>query len=161
VLQIDDPVKVRGFVGPFGQAPSDFSARTIVTTADVRAVMKVDWQPPTSGAFSTISADGLILNLEGAGHFHHLVRGWVVTDLTDLSQAPSVVPQSDGRGTFVIRTQGIAQVFLEFEPFAEALADSIADGLLVSKFNAVGEYDDIAAALTVGVVELFLNPTQD
>ena len=160
-LQIDDPVKVRGFVEPFGQAPSDFSAWTIVTTADVRAVMKVDWQPPTNGAFSTVSADGLILNLEGAGHFHHVVRGWVVSDLTALSQAPAVVPQSDGRGTFVIRNQGTTQVFLEFEPFAEALADSIDDGLPVSKLNAVGEFDDATAALTVGVVELFLNPSQN
>ena len=160
-LRIDDPLKVRGFVEPFGQAPSDFSVRTIVTAADVLAVMKVDWRPPTTEAFSTVSADGLILNLEGVGHFHQLVRGWVVTDLTALSQAPSVVPQSDGRGTFVIRNHGTTQVFLEFEPFAEALADAVDDGIPVSKFNAVGEFDDAAAALTVGVVDVFLKPAQN
>jgi hypothetical protein len=122
--------------------------------------MKVDWRPPTGEAFSTLSSEALVLNLDGVGHFHHLVRGWIVTDLTELSQAPSVVPEADGRGMFVIRLQGTVQVYLEFEPFVEALAQWIDDGLLVNKFEAVGVYDDATAALTVGVVEIKLSPGQ-
>ncbi len=157
-LQIDGPVKVRGFVEPFGQAPADFAAQTIVTVDDLRTLMKVDWRPPTGEAFSTLSAEQIVLNLDGAGHFHHLVRGWILTDLTDLAQAPSVVPEGDGGGMFVIRLHGSVQVFLEFDAFVEALTQWIDDGQLVNKFEAVGVFDDAAAALTVGVVEIKLGP---
>jgi hypothetical protein len=61
---------------------------------------------------------------------------------------------------FVIRLQGTVQVFLEFDAFVEALAQWIDDGLLVNKFEAVGVFDDAAAALTVGVVEIKLSPGQ-
>jgi hypothetical protein len=159
-LQIDGSVKVRGFVEPFGQAPPDFAAQTVVTVDEVRALMKVDWCPSTGEAFSTLSSEQLVLNLDGVGRFHHLVRGWIVTDLTELLQAPSIIPEADGRGVFVIRLQCTAQVFLEFESFVEALAQWIDDGLLVNKFEAVGEFDDAAAALTVGVVEIKLRPGQ-
>ncbi len=157
-LQIDGPVKVRGFVEPFGQAPADFAAQTIVTVDEVRALMKVDWRPPTGEAFSTISPEQLVLNLDGVGHFHQLVRGWIVTDLTELLQAPSIVPEEDGRGVFVIRLQGTVQVFLEFDAFVEALAQWIDEGLLVNKFEAVGVFDDAGAALTAGMVEIHLSP---
>jgi hypothetical protein len=157
-LQIDGPVKVRGFVESFGQASPDFAAQTIVTVDEVRTLMKVDWRPPTGEAFGTLSSEQLVLNLDGVGRFHHLVRGWIVTDLTQLSQAPSVIPEADGRGMFVIRLQGTVQVFLEFGAFAEALAQWIDDGLRVNKLEAVGEFDDASAALTVGVVEIKLSP---
>lgn len=160
LLQIDGPVKVRGFVEPFGQAPPDFAAQTIVTVDEIRTLMKVDWRPPTGEAFSALSSEQLMLNLDGVGHFHHLVRGWIVADLTELSQAPSVVPEEDGRGMFVIRQQGTVQVFLEFEAFVEALAQWIDEGLRVDKFEAVGVFDDAVAALTVGVVEIKLSPTR-
>jgi hypothetical protein len=157
-LQADGPVKVIGFVEPFGQAPPDFAAQTIVAVDSVRALMKVDWQPPTDEAFSTLSAEALVLNLDGAGCFHHLVNGWVDVDLTELSQAPSVVPEADGRGTFVIRFQGATtQVFLEFKPFVEALTQWIDDGLQVHKFEAVGDFDDAASALTAESVDVKLS----
>jgi hypothetical protein len=159
-LQTGAPVKVRGFVEPFGQAPPDFAAQTIVTVDEVRTLMKVDWRPPTGEAFSTLASEQLVLNLDGVGHFHHLVRGWIVTDLTELSQAPSVIPEPDARGMFVIRLQGTTQVYLEFEPFVEALIQWIDDGLLVNKLEAVGVFDDATAALTVGVVEIKLSPGQ-
>jgi NADPH:quinone reductase-like Zn-dependent oxidoreductase len=101
-----------------------------------------------------------VLNLDGVGRFHHLVRGWIVTDLTELSQAPSVIPEADGRGMFVVRLQGTAQVFLEFEPFIEALAQWIDDGLLVKKIEVVGGFDDTAAALAAEAVEIKLSPGQ-
>ena len=159
-LQINGPVKVRGFVEPFGLAPPDFAAQTIVTIEEVRALMKVDWRPPTSEAFITLSPEQLVLNLDGVGHFHHLVRGWIVTDLTELSQAPLLVPEEDGRGVFVIRLQGTAQVFMEFEAFIEALSQWIDDGLMVNKFNAIGVFNDTITAFTVEVVEIKLSPGQ-
>jgi len=157
VLAVDDPVKVRGFVQPFGQAPADFNAQTIISVSDVRAFMKVQWAPPSAAAFDSISIDGLVLNLDDAGAFHHVVRGWVVTDLMDLGPSPTVVPRADGAGLFVLRYQGVVQVVLVFEDFIEALQGYLADGAAVHTLGAVGQFDAASAALTADVVEVQLN----
>ncbi len=156
-LAVDAPVKVRGFVQPFGQAPADFNAQTIISLADFRAFMRVQWAPPSDAAFESISAYGLVINLDGAGAFHHVVRGWVVTDLMDLGQSPMVVPRADGTGLFVLRYHGIVQVVLVFEDFTEALQGYLADGAAVHTLGAVGQFDAASAALTADVVEVQLN----
>lgn len=156
-LAADDPVKVRGFVQPFGQAPADFNARTIISVADVRAIMKVQWTPPSGDAFDSVSNDGLVLNLEGTGGFHHVVRGWVVTDLTASSPAPMLIPRADGTGLFVLRSHGIVQVVLTFDEFIEALQDSLQGGGVVNKLGAVGEFDDAVNVFTADIIELQLN----
>ena len=152
--ETDDPVKVRGFVQPFGQAPADFNALTIINVADVPAFLKVHWTPPSTSAFASISADGLTINPEGVGTFHHVIRGWVVTDLTDLTQAPAVVPRSDGTGLFVVRYHGIVQVVLTFDDFVQVLQGYLEDGAAVQKLGAVGEFDDLGAVLTADVIEV-------
>jgi Domain of unknown function (DUF4382) len=152
----DAPVKVRGFVQPFGQAPADFNAQSIIGVADVRAFMKVQWMPPSDGVFSGISTDGLVLNLDPVGAFHYLVRGWVVTDLTDAVQAPAVVPRADGTGLFVIRYHGAVQVVLTFDDFIDALQGYLDDGAAVHNLGAVGAYDDATAALTADMVDIQL-----
>ena len=156
-LSADDPVKVRGFVQSFGQAPADFNARTIISVADVRAFMKVSWAPPSDTPFESISTDGVLLNLDGVDPFHHLIRSWVVTDLTDLQQAPSVVPRADATGLFVIRRHGVVRVVLVFGDFIEALQGYLDDGAAVKKLGAVGEFDDASAVLTADVIEIQLN----
>jgi hypothetical protein len=157
LLAADAPVKVRGFVQPFGQAPADFNAQTIISVSDVRAFMKVQWTPPGDTAFESISADGLVLNLDGVGSFHHVVRGWVVTDLTDSGLSPMVVSRADGTGMFVIRYHGMVQVVLVFDDFIEALQGYLEDGASVHTLSGVGDFDDLTAALTADVVEIQLN----
>ena len=46
----DTPVKLKGFVAPFGMAPPDFSAFTLVDVADLKAFIKVNWTPATDYA---------------------------------------------------------------------------------------------------------------
>jgi hypothetical protein len=156
-LSVDAPVKVRGFVQPFGQAPADFNAQTLIGVADVPAFMKVQWSPASDTAFQSIGADGLVLNLDGAGVFHHLIRGWVVTDLTTLGLPPTVAPQSDSNGLFVLRNHGIVQVMLVFDDYAEALQGYLEEGAAVRKIAAVGAFDDASAVLTADVIEIQLN----
>lgn len=154
-VQTGSPVKVRGFVNPFGAPSPDFTAQTIISVEDLQALLKVHWHPPTNVAFESVSADGLTLNLENAGRFHHVFRGWVGTDLTQLGLPVSVIPQADGRGCFALHyADGSIQVYLEFENFAEALTADLADNLLVRKLHATGEFDDAGAILTADVVEV-------
>ncbi len=154
---VASPVKVRGFVQPFGQAPADFNAQTIIGPGDVRAYMRVNWTPPSENAFDSVSAEALVLDLTDAGRFHHLIRGWLVTDLTGLGQPVSLAPRSDGGGLFVIRFHGIVQVFLTFDDFSAALEGYLEDGTAVHKLGAVGEFNDESATLTADLIELKLN----
>ena len=66
-LMQESPVKVIGFTRPFGQAPADFQAQTIVDVADINANLAIDWLPATTNPFTDISSEALTLNLEGHG----------------------------------------------------------------------------------------------
>jgi hypothetical protein len=156
-LAVDAPVKVRGFVQPFGQAPADFNAQTLIGVADMDAFMRVQWPLGSAAAIQSATADGLKLNLDGVGAFHHLIRGWVVTDLTESDAAPTVAPRADGTGLFVLRYHGIVQVVLNFEDFSNALQAHLDNGAAVFKIGAVGAFDDASAVLTADVVEIRLN----
>ena len=155
-LTVAAPVKVRGFVQPFGQAPADFNAQTLISVTDMRAFMKVQWMRSSATAIQSATADGLVLNLDNVGAFHHLIRGWVVTDLTQLDTAPMLAPQTDGTGLFVLRYHGVAQVVPNFEDFANALQGYMEDGAGVHKLAAVGAFDDASAVLTADVIEIQL-----
>lgn len=155
-LDTEIPVKVRGFVQPFGDAPPDFNAQTIIDVADVRAFMKVNWIPASSEAFSEISADGLTLDLDNSWFFHHVIRGWVITDLTDLEQTPMVVPQEDGTGLFVIRYNTIVQASLDFEEFIDDLQGYLEDGAVVMSLHCVGEFDDSTVILQADSIDVQL-----
>lgn len=156
-LAVDAPVKVRGFVQPFGRAPADFNAQTIIGVADVRACLKVQWTPPSDTALESVATDGLVLNLDGVGAFHHVIRGWVMTDLTAAALSPVVVPRSDGSGVFVIRQHGIVQVLLSMDDFVEYLQGYLDDGAGVHTLVAVGEFDDAGNVFTADVIEIQLN----
>jgi hypothetical protein len=154
-VEVAAPVKVRGFVESFGAAPPDFNAHTLVRVADLRALMKVNWDPATQSAFGSIGIDGLTLNLEEAGRFHHIFRGREVTDLTQLELPVSLLPPEDGRGVFVLNYgDGTLQLFLEFDLFADALAVDTGDSLMVRKVHATGDFNDAVAALTADFIEV-------
>jgi hypothetical protein len=91
----------------------------------------------------------------GAGDFHHIFRGGVATDLTQLEASTSLIGQEDGQGIFVLTyADGSYQLFLEFEEFAKALAADLDDNLQVKACHAVGDFDDDGAVLTAHSIEI-------
>lgn len=156
-MELDGPLKVRGFVQPFGEAPADFNARTIIDVADARALLRVNWFPPTDTAFESISQDNLVLDLSGAGLLHHVFRSWVVTNLSDLEDAPMIEAREDGAGLFVIHYQGTVQVVLLFSDFVDTLQERLEEGATVAKIGAVGEFDDTVAVLTADMIDIHLH----
>ncbi|MDY6844700.1 MAG: metallophosphoesterase [Thermodesulfobacteriota bacterium] len=155
-LLANTPVKVRGFVTPFGQAPVDFRAQTVINVSDIKAVMTVDWKPATTTAFENISIEGLTLNMEGVGRFHHLARAGVVKDLTTLSSSPSIEPQEGTQGPFWIAQDGTWQLHTSFENFIEDLKDRLEQGDKVKGAIATGLFDDVTATLTANIITIKL-----
>ena len=153
-IPLGNPVKVRGFMNSFGQAPEDFQAWTVIDVANVRACMAVNWVPPSAIAFDSISSANLTLNLDGVGIFHHLHRAGVVTDLTELLVSPSIQPNEEGEGLFVISQNGTIQVYLTFENFVTDLEERLANDGTVKGVFAAGLFDDATAILTARYIAI-------
>ncbi len=154
------PVRVRGFVRAFGQAPADFEAQTLVDVVRQRAVMVVNWVPPTGRAIDTVNADGITLNLDGVGRFHYLVRGRVSIDLTEQRMPPQIVPRTEGpragEGVFWIGEAGTRQLHTDFANFARDLDARLSAGAQVKYVGGSGYYDDLSGVLTAGFVAIAL-----
>ncbi len=149
------PVRVLGFVSPFGQAPPDFYAHTIVDVANVTSILKVHWNPPSNNAFEAISSDGLTLDLSGVGIFHHVNQGGVITDLSALSQSLVIVPPTGGSGVYVIHRKGPKALFSDFADFADELFILMEDNEVV-KIDAVGVFDDDPATFESDEISVWL-----
>jgi len=124
-LATDDPLRVRGFVQPFGTGVvDDFAAISAVDLSDVPAWMAIGWAPPTAGAFDSLSATGMVVNLDGSD-LHQLVQRGVVTDLGGLPAGPTVLPQSDGKGLYAVLVSGSVQIYTTFGSFTEGLIQQL------------------------------------
>jgi hypothetical protein len=150
------PIKVRGFVRPFGQAPDDFEAQTTVDVTQLKAVMVANWNPASDTAIETVSADGITLSVDGVGHFHYLVRGRVAIDLVEQASAPQIVPREDGTGLFVISQGDTYQLHTTFANLATDLEGRLATGALVKHLGARGMYDDASVVITTGFMVVAL-----
>lgn len=150
------PVKVRGFVRPFGQAPKDFEAQSVVDVTQLRAVMVTSWNPASASAIESVTVDGITLNMEGVGLFHYLVRGQVAIDLLDQASAPQIIPREDGEGLYILVQDGVPQLHSGFANFATDLEERIAAGALVRHVGARGVYDDNGVSLTTRLVVIAL-----
>src|SRR4029077_6971667 len=91
-LLVNTPLKVRGFVRPFGQATAtnDFGAITLIDVTNAPATMVVGWPLLEPAPFQLpFAANRLVVNLTNAGLLHHVFRGGVATTLL-VSDTPTV-----------------------------------------------------------------------
>ena len=159
-LAAGTPVKVRGFVRPFGQvttaAPSDFTAQSIVDVSQLKGMMAIGWDPALNTAISSSTADGIDLNLDGVGLFHYVSRARVAIDLTTAAAAPHIVPQDNGAGVYWVVQSGTSQLHTDFARFAADLDARLSAGALVKHVVASGQYDDASATITAGFASVLL-----
>ena len=148
-LEADDPVKLRGFVTPYGHAfdLADFEARTLVNISQVKGLMIATWEPPASNAITHLSVDNFRLNVGDAVIFHHLNRAGVVSDLKELRESPIIEPLDSDRGLFQIVQNGSRQFFFSYTDFAEELTLQLTESS-VTHFIATGVFDDTNSILT-------------
>jgi hypothetical protein len=158
-LSADAPIKVKGFVTPFGHgdADADFTAHTVIHVAAVKGLLYADWRPSNNNAIQNIDGDSFRLNFAGTGLFHHLSRAGVATDLTALSEEVDIQARSDGEGLFSLIQNGERQAFFEFANFSDELGNRLAGQSRVISVVATGSFDDESADLTADLVTVRLN----
>lgn len=148
-IELNEPVKARGFVRAYGLAPEDFDAQTLMLVGDARALMMVNWIPASNSAISDITESSITLDMSGVGRFHHVNRAGVLTDLTMLVNNPVLVPNASGKGVYVLIKPRSAKVFLRFTEFARELSKEINNQSVVKALQVVGKFSDDDASMTI------------
>lgn len=151
-IDFDDPIKVIGHVRPFGSAPEDFQAQTIIELSNLPAKMLINWQGAgTTAPFSSISSTAIVVDLSNVelGNFHTVYQAGVATDLTTLGMDPTLVPNSSGNGVFTLAYNGRTRQFIQFARFSEALSDLLDGTHTLEGLHASGNFDAASATLTL------------
>lgn len=144
------PLKVRGFVQPFGQATAsnDFNAITLINVSNAPAALVVGWPMLEVAPFSGYGVNGMTLNLANAGLQHDIYRAGVDTTLL-LTDAPVVQAADPTHGLFAIGDHGTVQVYTQLANYQQALqADLIAGRKARGFFAGGGTYTDNTKTLS-------------
>jgi len=150
------PLKVRGFVQPFGQATAtdDFHAITLIDVTNAPATLVVGWPVLEPAPFQLpFVPNRMVVNLTNAGLLHDIFRGGVDTPLST-SDKPTVQASNPARGLFVIGENGTAQVYTvqvytRLSAYQAALQLKLAAGRKARSFVATGgTYVDGSKTLT-------------
>ena len=135
-IGIGTPVRVRGFVVPFGQAVTDdFNAQSLVNLDLVPGLLLTNWNPATSAPFVSIDNTSAVINMSGTGNLHYLYRYAVVTDLTALSGNPTLLPSSNN-GLFAIHQNGSVQLYTQYDSFVTGVNNKLA----IANAKLIGSY---------------------
>jgi hypothetical protein len=163
-LAVGAPARVFGFVTPFGSAPPDFSAATLVNYGSVTNYLVVDW----SGAGSTTALTGLTatstslsLSLTNVGREHFVQIGPQQLDLTTLASPPTLAPDPTAmNGLFAIAHAGIrlrTENFNSFADFVTALTQDLNGTTAVIDLAASGQYDSAKDTFTATRIAILLS----
>jgi hypothetical protein len=155
------PVGFTGFVTPFGSAPPDFAATTLINYGQTSTVFDAWWASPgVTTPFSTLTGSELLLSaatLQSSG-LEFIRIGQVTIDPSTLSGGLELLPDTTGTGqSFAIlhvKSQTIDS-FGAFNDLATALATDLNGTVAVLQVMAEGSYT--TGALTADHIIVMLN----
>jgi hypothetical protein len=150
-LAVGEPTKLVGFPTPFGVAPPDFTARTVVDFPRLPATLTVSYGPTgTAAPFSSQNPTGLVLDLDNdaIGRVHVLTIGPRIVDLLALPASPSIVPPTSGSSAYLIVTREESHAYQDFADFVAALGTQLNGSTMLVSFSASGNYNGDTNVLT-------------
>lgn len=153
------PVVAYGFPNAFGAAPADFTGRTIVDYTGVRSALGVGWGVDGSAMpFSSASVDGLLLNNQNTDidQRHFIKQGPMVIDLTALASDTLIVPRSNGRALYYLKSADSLRLYSDFADFIDALNTSLASTEKARSMHARGLYDNDSNTFTAYKIGIHL-----
>jgi hypothetical protein len=142
------PIAFDGFVTPFGSAPPDFAAETLVDFATANARLHLEWMTPGPLApfVSPLSATNVMMTqatVQSAAQ-HVAFIGPVMEDPGSVSAGLSFVPNtSASHMIFAIghRSSWQFQVYMTFGDFITALGADLNGTTQLLRVEAAGPYD--------------------
>jgi hypothetical protein len=159
----DVPVRFEGFVAPFGQAPPDFNAATLLSYANTRAVLELQW--PTSGStapFATLTSAQLLIDqatLQTTTE-HRIRIGFATVDPSTLSTGLQLVADSSATSLWLaighIKSRS-SDNFSVFGGFVAALQTDLNGTNAVVWIGAAGQYDASSGTLSVDQMIVLFN----
>lgn len=122
------PVRLFGFVQPFGAAPPDFNAVTVVDLRSRGARLFIDWLPDGATApFLVLDSGSLVPDLDNPalGTRHVVVISGLPIDLLSLPAAPTIVPPDAGPTRYAVLDNGKVTLYPDFASFSAALGEHL------------------------------------
>jgi hypothetical protein len=141
------PIKVFGFVTPFGSAPADFMATSLVDLTRIPATLTMNWTPDTDYPFSEVSENSVTLNMAERGVFHHVGRGGAIVDLSRISPPPVIRGAANG-GWYELKEKGPRRVFTDYASFIAEIEARLDNGSAMKRIVAHGYFNDATGVLT-------------
>ncbi|HEY6618843.1 MAG TPA: hypothetical protein VIY68_04800 [Steroidobacteraceae bacterium] len=170
-----DPVWVDGYLAPFGTAPPDFTAFSVLAEPSVPATLVVLWTGTgTAAPFATLTDTGLTIDLTNAAFGSGQLRiGAETVDVTTLSATPNIVPAvaapdpssglplfmprfSVGVGAITAGTTSPIEAFNTFAAFVTGLNTAFAAPTPATQFVARGMYDRTSNTFTASSIDVVL-----
>ncbi len=141
-LELGDPIRIKGWISPFGSAPEDFEGFSVRNAANLPGHFLLNYGLQGSGgAVVSLDENGVLFDLESADTRHHIVRAGIATDIKLLpGGVPLVAPISE-RGVYAISVNNRIIVATWYGRFAELLSSELEKGLSVQRFDAYGYFD--------------------
>lgn len=136
-----------GFVTPFGSAPPDFAASTLIDYGQTQAIFDARWASPgITAPFATLTdAELLVSQATLQGSAREAIRiGWLTVDPSTLGSGLELLPDTTGTAqqSFAIvhvQTHAIDS-FGTFDDLATALATDLNGTTALLQVMAVGPY---------------------
>jgi len=162
-LVMNSPTRMFGFVTPFGSAPPNFTAVTLVDFSAVKAELEISWGlRGTTAPFSTENSTQLILDLANPniGLLHEIEEGPVHIDLKQLTASPLIVPDAaSGMQLYSIGHVASHRIenFNTFADFAAALTTTLNGTNVAFTLNAQGTFNSATNTFTAQHVLVIVN----
>jgi hypothetical protein len=169
-----DPLWIDGYLAPFGAAPPDFLATSVLAEPSVPATLAVLWTGTgTAAPFATLTDTGLTIDLTNAAFGSGQLRiGAETIDITTLSATPSIVPAAAvpaanglplftprfavGPGAISESSTASITSFITFPAFVTQLNTTFATPTPATQFVARGMYDRVSNTFTASSIDVVL-----
>ena len=140
-----------GFVTPFGMAPPDFRADTLLDFSATRAALGITWgMNGATAPFTSVSATGITINLAVTSLRGGIELGGRVIDLHSLTTGLLLAPATQGNLAFAIAHRGSHSIdnFSTFGDFTTALSAALAGNGAVLRLVADGQFDAVGGSFS-------------
>jgi hypothetical protein len=154
------PMRFIGFVTPFGAAPPDFTASTLVNFADTASDLQVSWaHGGTAAPFVTLASSGIVVDLANSalGTLHFVRTGPTVLDLKSIPANPKIVADPASTGPFAVGSDpSHVKTLSAFADFVTELKARLGAGAKMDALWARGSFDAASDTFTAKQVAVLL-----